>query len=174
MAGGVRLRGMRGRESADPGNGGGSAERRQFAGGFSKAVPEELSARVVKEAGLAGRDRGGGIAIKQRRLSVGPTGEVRCGGRLFGQVGGRPQWVLEDETPGLCDESTAFEFVFQLMPGWKFATRADAPAQKVLGLDGRPVEGEPGSYELFIGNTCYFFATVHDGGLVYVLTQVER
>lgn len=111
--------------------------------------------------------------IRHQQLTIDAGGVVRCGQKIFGRVGGSPKWILEDESPGTCQGSAPFEFVFQLTSHWAFETVKDAPSQMTLNIRGKPEPAALGSYTLFIGNTCYFFATPHEDGWVYVLTQVD-
>lgn len=112
-------------------------------------------------------------AVKLVTLEPKGDGKVYCGKRLFGQVGGKPKWVLGDESPGLCDGERAFEFVLQLSPHWMFETLTEAPRQMELNLTRKPVLRDTPGYDLFIGNTVYFFAVPGENDLVYVITQVD-
>jgi hypothetical protein len=88
------------------------------------------------------------------------------------QVGGKPRWVLEDESPRRVANTEA-TFLFQLREDLAFDSVEGAPLQLDLGLDGSPTPGEPGRYRLFLGNEIYFFGTREPSSLIYILTQVD-
>ena len=113
--------------------------------------------------------------IKYSTLDMRDDGNVFCGRELFGQVGGTPKWVLEDESPRLGDWEKSFEFIFQLAPNRLFAPTPGAPGQVVIDWfgSGETFQRDAKGYDLFGGNTVYFFAVADDSGLVYVITQVD-
>lgn len=84
-----------------------------------------------------------------------------------------PTWVLEDESPGVYGENDALEFVFQLAPHLEFSINDNADAQIEIGLSGDEERSPFRHYELFIGNTCYYFGTTTEQRHVYIITQVS-
>ncbi|HEY1083310.1 MAG TPA: hypothetical protein VGE29_13670 [Prosthecobacter sp.] len=113
-------------------------------------------------------------AILPKRLEADHHGVLRCDGRVFGRLGGKPEWIMEDETPGLCDQQEPFAFVCQIDSGWLFETRPKAAPQITLDLAGNPAPSRRPGYRLFNGNAAYFFATTVDGQpMAYVITQCQ-
>ncbi len=89
------------------------------------------------------------------------------------RVGAKPQWLLDDETPGSYEALEA-TFLFQVPSGLIFPKCSGAPAQKTLNLEGQIVDAQQRHYELFLGNAVYFFgfgspASEH----TYILTQAD-
>lgn len=90
------------------------------------------------------------------------------------KIGGRPNWLLEDESPGLYAGKTPMYFLMQLEEGLEFAIVPDAPPQVKMGLDGRPKLSTERTYELFLRNGLYFFGTRRAPKKeVYIITQVD-
>ena len=67
------------------------------------------------------------------------------------KIGGVPNWLLGDETPGTYAGSVPMAFLMQLQVGFRFETVKGAPRQIELGLDGKPRQANRQHYELFIG-----------------------
>jgi hypothetical protein len=105
--------------------------------------------------------------IKFLRIELGTDGKSSVG-----HVGGKPSWLLDDETPSMVAGQSAI-FLLQLYERLQFQTEGGAPRQMTLGLDGSPELSSSPSYELFIGNAIYFFGPkVPAADQVYVLTQI--
>lgn len=88
-------------------------------------------------------------------------------------VDGRPEWLLDDETPGLFAGQFPFAFLMQLEQGLEFPINSNSPGQMTLGLDRKPKRSKAASYRLFLANQLYFFGSIDNSGKhqVYVLTQ---
>lgn len=54
------------------------------------------------------------------------------------KIGGKPAWVLDDETPATYRKTIPLVFLMQLMEGFTFEKLPEAPAQMILGLTGDP------------------------------------
>jgi len=94
--------------------------------------------------------------------------------RGIGLLGGKPRWILEDESPASCNSVTPMRFLLQIQDGVEFQIVPDAPRQIELGLTGDPSQSELPSYQLFIGNAIYMFGTEDRRcPLVYIITQVS-
>lgn len=90
------------------------------------------------------------------------------------KIGGIPNWLLEDETPGSYAGRVPMFFLMQLQAGFRFETVEGAPRQIELGLDGKPRPSSRPHYELFNGNAIYFFGTYDsDIRLIYAVTQID-
>lgn len=93
--------------------------------------------------------------------------------QLGSKVGGVPNWLLEDESPGRCDGRWPMTFLLQLEEELRFprAPGTPAPVRRNLVGDVLPPRSH---YELFLGNRVYLFGTVgRRVPLVYAITQVE-
>ncbi|MBO0995891.1 hypothetical protein [Bacillus sp. SD088] len=89
------------------------------------------------------------------------------------KVGGKPNWLLEDEAPATYDGKVPMFFLMQLMEDFQFELVEDAPPQMQIGLRGDPEPSQERYYELFLANQLYFFGTEEKSDpLVYVLTQI--
>jgi hypothetical protein len=90
------------------------------------------------------------------------------------KIGGNPNWILEDESPGSYGGNTPMFFLLQLLDGLQFDLRDEAPRQIELGLDGLPKLSAARYYELFISNRIFLFGTSDRAHLgVYAITQVD-
>ena len=91
------------------------------------------------------------------------------------QIGGEPDWLMEDESPSTYNNTAKMTFLLQIPQGYKFEINNNAPGQAELDLSGKPVPSDNKYYELFIGNAVYLFGTepLDIGHLVYALTQVD-
>lgn len=89
------------------------------------------------------------------------------------KIGGSPNWVADDETPGSCDKTEPMIFLMQLLEDFNFEKLPDAPSQIKLSLTKKQEPSNNDYYELFLGNNIYFFGTASvDSPLVSILTQV--
>lgn len=89
------------------------------------------------------------------------------------KIGGQPNWVLEDETPGTYRQKIPMVFLMQIVEGFTFDILPEAPPQMTLGLSGQPEPADNPYYELFLSNNIYFFGTDDKTEpLVYILTQI--
>ncbi|PWK14455.1 hypothetical protein [Tumebacillus permanentifrigoris] len=89
------------------------------------------------------------------------------------KVGGNPNWILEDETPGSYQGGISMELLLQFLQGYEFEILTEAPRQMELEWLTTSKPSEDLFYKLFIQNQLYFFGTVdQDHPLVYILTQV--
>lgn len=89
------------------------------------------------------------------------------------KIGGKPNWLLEDEAPATYNQTVPMVFLMQILEGFTFDKLPDAPPQMTLGLTGEPEPSDTPYYELFLSNNVYFFGT--KGGnerLVYIITQI--
>ena len=89
----------------------------------------------------------------------------------FGKIGGAPDWVLDNESPGTYNTTTPMAFLLELMPGIHFETVDEAPPQTELDIFGNPSLSPLNSYQLFLGNAVYLFGTSVGEPLVYAITQ---
>ncbi|QDV88492.1 hypothetical protein TBK1r_75250 [Stieleria magnilauensis] len=89
----------------------------------------------------------------------------------FGKIGGKPSWLLEDETPATYDSSTPMEFLMELVPGLQFSVVDGASPQVELDIFGMPSPSPLEYYQLFLGNSIYLFGTKDGEPLVYAITQ---
>ena len=89
------------------------------------------------------------------------------------KIGGEPNWLLEDETPGTYAGRHSAVFLLQLEQGLEFDTVEGAPRQVELGLDGKPRPARRSTYRLFLGNALYMFGFDAERPLVYAITQVD-
>jgi len=89
------------------------------------------------------------------------------------KVGGAPDWILEDESPGTYAGAVPLTFLLQLEQGLAFETVDGAENQMTLGLDGKPKRARSRDYDLFLRNALYLFGTVGNEKLVYAITQVD-
>lgn len=90
------------------------------------------------------------------------------------KIGGRPYWLMEDETPRSLDGKYEMVFLLQLARGTRFEMLAGPPPQiefgYLAGKRGRPAKR--GYYELFLGNALYLFGTIGlENELVYPIVQ---
>lgn len=90
------------------------------------------------------------------------------------KIGGNPNWLMEDEAPKSYAEKIAMIFLLQVMQGFRFNIRPDAPRQIRRGPGGSLEPSPYGYYKLFNGNKIFLFGT-EDGliPLVYAITQFE-
>jgi hypothetical protein len=89
------------------------------------------------------------------------------------KVGGRPNWVLEDESPKTYAGRTPMFFLLQFQNEYKFHLLEGAPPQIELALDRTPQPSPLNYYQLFIGNALFLFGTAdRQNPLVYAITQV--
>jgi hypothetical protein len=108
------------------------------------------------------------VKVAFRRLLIKPTPSKDTIGRL----GGRPDWLLEDESPATYEGRSSMTFLLQLTDGIQFVFVPGAPGQVELGLDGRPQQSPYRFYQLFNGNALFLFGTAQpDKPLVYAITQ---
>ncbi|MED2970982.1 hypothetical protein P4361_01665 [Fictibacillus sp. B-59209] len=89
------------------------------------------------------------------------------------KIGGSPNWVADDETPGSYNKTEPMVFLMQLLEDFKFEKLPDAPSQVKLSFTKKQEPSNRDYYELFLGNNIYFFGTASlENPLVYVLTQI--
>jgi hypothetical protein len=89
------------------------------------------------------------------------------------KLGGSPNWLLEDETPGKLDMSIEPDFLLQLESDKNYYTTADAPPQIELDLEGFPQQSSEPYYYMFNANALYLFGYKRaKDNLVYALTQI--
>ncbi|MDN4523990.1 hypothetical protein [Fictibacillus fluitans] len=88
------------------------------------------------------------------------------------KIGGSPNWLLDDESPGSYNSEVSMIFLMQLPEDMKFETVENAPPQMVISLEGNQAPSSHSYYELFLANHIYFFGTKSREPLVYVLTQI--
>lgn len=90
------------------------------------------------------------------------------------KIGGVPNWLLSDETPGAYAGKVPMSFLLQLEPDTRFETVEKAPHQIELGLSGNSQPAKRQYYKLFIGNMIYLFGTNDpELRLVYAITQIN-
>jgi hypothetical protein len=106
------------------------------------------------------------IGSRSLRFSESPSDTT------IGIIGGEPRWVLEDETPSRIAGHPA-AFLFQLFGNLRFPMPPGGLPQQTLALDGSAEDSRNNFYELFLGNSLYFFGGNPSDGFVYVVTQVE-
>lgn len=88
------------------------------------------------------------------------------------KIGGKVNWILEDEAPASYNAKIRMIFLLQILEGATFDLLPDAPPQMELSLTGKPVPSDHSYYELFLGNQLYFFGTIDSCKQVYIITQV--
>jgi hypothetical protein len=101
---------------------------------------------------------------------------ARQNSKVLSKLGGKPTWIMSDESPSTYENKIKMVFLMQLEPDFEFDIRADALPQMDLDLGGKPIQSEDRFYKLFLGNSIYFFGTEpkKDEGLkVYVITQID-
>lgn len=111
--------------------------------------------------------------VRFKRLALEPSDDPTVDDR---KIGGAPNWVFEDETPGTYASRTPMVFLLQFQQGYEFETIVGAPRQIELGLDGKPKPAARAHYRLFLGNALYLFGTSElelQEPLVYAVTQVD-
>ncbi|ALS28272.1 hypothetical protein IJ21_28760 [Paenibacillus sp. 32O-W] len=108
--------------------------------------------------------------IRFNRLELVPSRKTAA---KRNKLGGKPNWLLDDESPATYASSVPMKFLMQWIEPPRFDLEDDAPAQIRLGLRGKPEPSRHRYYELFLGNQLYFFGTEagHEP-LVYVITQI--
>lgn len=90
------------------------------------------------------------------------------------KIGGTPNWLLEDESPGTYASKTKMTFLLQLIPDCRFELLPGSPPQMELSLQGVPKPSRLPYYQLFLGNAVYFFGTEDPRlGFVYAITQID-
>jgi hypothetical protein len=90
------------------------------------------------------------------------------------KVGGMPNWILDDESPGTYASEVPMFFLMQIEEEFEFRVVDSAPAQIEVGMDGKPAPAPHGKYELFLANGLYFFATQHaEMKKIYLITQID-
>lgn len=90
------------------------------------------------------------------------------------KIGGKPSWMLGDESPATYNGKTPMFFLLQLWENLRFDLVPGAPKQMDFNLDGLPERSSEDYYELFIGNRIFMFGTVdRSSPLVYAITQVD-
>lgn len=114
------------------------------------------------------------LADYEERVRFRPLGLLPTAASSIGRVGGNPDWVLGDETPGGLASAGAVVFLMQLNPELEFETVDGAPRQADLALDGTPAPSRHPFYQLFIGNKTYLFGPKDPKpNTVYAITQVD-
>ncbi|CAM4016757.1 hypothetical protein [Lederbergia lenta] len=89
------------------------------------------------------------------------------------KIGGQPNWLLDDEAPGMYKTTVPMFFLMQIWEGFTFDIVQDAPPQMIIGLKGNQEPSKHRYYELFLANNLYFFGTKERSEpLVYILTQI--
>jgi len=107
-------------------------------------------------------------SIVPRRLEINNAGD----GDAFGQIGTKPLWLTQDESPSHYGDNTKFSFLFQLSSGLVFRVFEDAKRQIELNLKGQPEPSQEDYYQLFLGNETYFWGTISNPCKIYVITQI--
>ena len=109
------------------------------------------------------------VAYKKLKLSAQGCKEA------IGIVGGKPRWIQGDETPASYDVHVPMKFLMQINEYLQFDILPGAPSQ--MEYDFFTDEIKPSKmryYELFLGNSIYFFGTEPPyEPLVYVFTQID-
>lgn len=90
----------------------------------------------------------------------------------FGKLEGKPNWVLEDESPATYGGNVQMKFLLEVVPNFQFKMYAAAEPQIELGIMGDPEPSPLDYYQLFIGNALYLFGTSSGDRAVYAVTQV--
>ena len=90
----------------------------------------------------------------------------------FGKLGGKPDWVLEDESPSTYAGSVKMVFLLEVAPKFQFKLVPNAEPQIELDIMGESSPSPFDYYQLFIGNALYFFGTGSGDKAVYAITQV--
>jgi hypothetical protein len=109
--------------------------------------------------------------VKFKRLHLIPSESIDVDSN---KIGGAPNWILDDETPGNYGGAVRMFFLLQLLENFKFEVLQHAPRQVVIGLDGVQRCSNNLHYELFVGNKLFFFGTEsRDIVQVYVLPQSD-
>lgn len=85
---------------------------------------------------------------------------------VFAQVGGRPKWVLGDESP-----DRRFVFLMNIFQDYHFEIEKSAPGQLKLGLSGAPEVSRHRYYKLFLANSIYLYG--NQDRQIYAFTQVD-
>lgn len=89
------------------------------------------------------------------------------------KIGGTPVWPLDNESPESYANKYQMCFLYQFEQNYQFEVINGAKHQMELNLEGKPVQSEYNYYQLFLGNSLYFFGTKElSNPLVYVITQV--
>jgi hypothetical protein len=101
---------------------------------------------------------------------------INDGDILFGEVGDRPNWILEDESPSDFEgKASHLHFLFQTKIDYEFAKCADAARQRVIDYGSSTpahTESYVDTYSLFVANETYFFGI--DGDVkdeIYLVPQ---
>lgn len=109
--------------------------------------------------------------VRFQRLNLVPTPSSDLD---LNKLGGTPNWILDDETPGKYGGSIPMFFLLQLMENFEFDILQHAPRQVVVGLDGLQHKSKHTHYELFVGNKLFFFGTSSTTcRFVYILPQSD-
>jgi len=103
-----------------------------------------------------------------RRLNLAP---LKASSKAVSKIGGRPVWMLDDESPATYAGRHRVEFLLQIGEKAEFPTVKGAPPQIELDLTRKPTPSPRSFYQLFLGNQIYFFG-VNGLPLVYVVTQI--
>lgn len=108
--------------------------------------------------------------IKFTPLSLEPSPNPSIGDN---KIGGKPNWLLEDESPSRYAGTVPMFFLLQLRSECKFQLLEGAPSQIELALDRTPQPSSLDYYQLFIGNALFLFGTdAPQKRFVYAITQV--
>jgi hypothetical protein len=114
--------------------------------------------------------------LYQERVSFRPISLVWSDSldREDNKVGGVPNWLLEDESPGSYAGKAPMGFLLQILEGFQFEMKSGALPQMELALDGTPRRSSLPYYLLFNGNRIFLFGTELPGEpMVYAITQLD-
>jgi len=90
----------------------------------------------------------------------------------FGKLGGKPDWMLDDESPATYEGSMQMAFLMEVIPNFEFKMTNNAEPQIELNIMGDPSPSPLDYYQLFIGNALYLFGSRSGQRAVYAITQV--
>jgi hypothetical protein len=109
--------------------------------------------------------------VRFKRLELLPASGAHWG---KDKIGGVPDWIQHDESPGTYGPDIPMFFLMQLCEGRTFELLPNAPGQIDLDRNDVPFRAEERSYSLFLGMTMFVFATsAREHPRVYAIAQMD-
>jgi hypothetical protein len=132
----------------------------EYQSNFRVLVFETKTAKIREE--YIGKIKFGEIIISESE-SVGE----------FGRLGGNPDWILGDETPGIYNDDVGMSFIMQTTENFDYPIHQYAPKQLTINLFGEIEKSNWEYYRLFVANAIYIFGANDGDKLVYIIPQSD-
>jgi len=109
--------------------------------------------------------------VRFKRLQLVPARESDRG---KDKLGGVPDWIQHDESPGTYGPDVPMFFLMQLCEGRAFELVPSAPGQIDLDSSGTPYRSKNSFYSLFLGMPIFLFGTSsREHPRVYAIAQMD-